>query len=88
MASKKLSEEESEPCLAVTQPKRRMPKMGMKKKDPKSLKTPWHKTVSSAKKSGGIFFQEYVYIYIWMFPKIVVPQSGWFIMEHLINMDD
>ena len=23
-----------------------------------------------------------------MFPKIGVPQNGWFIMEHPINMDD
>ena len=25
---------------------------------------------------------------IWMFPKIGVPQNGWFIMENLIKMDD
>ena len=25
---------------------------------------------------------------IWMFPKIMVPQNGWFIMENLIKMDD
>ena len=25
---------------------------------------------------------------IWMFPKIMVPPNGWFIMEILINMDD
>ena len=24
----------------------------------------------------------------WVFPKIGVPQNGWFIMEHPINMDD
>ena len=24
----------------------------------------------------------------WVFPKIVVPQNGWFIMEHPIEMDD
>ena len=27
-------------------------------------------------------------MYIWVFPKIVVPQNGWFIMEIPIKMDD
>ena len=25
---------------------------------------------------------------IWMFPKIGVPQNGWFIMENQLKMDD
>ena len=29
-----------------------------------------------------------IYIYIWLFPKIVVPQNGWLIMENPIKMDD
>ena len=27
-------------------------------------------------------------MYRWMFPKIGVPQNGWFVMEHPIKMDD
>ena len=30
----------------------------------------------------------YIYKYIWMFPKIGVPQNGWFTMENPIKMDD
>ena len=29
-----------------------------------------------------------VYIYIWVFPKIGVPQNGWFIMESPFKFDD
>ena len=32
-----------------------------------------------------IFFNN---ILIWVFPKIGVPQNGWFIMENIIKMDD
>ena len=30
----------------------------------------------------------HIYIYIWVFPTIAVPQNGWFIMESPIKMDD
>ena len=33
---------------------------------------------------GGI----HPYLSIWVFPKIVVPQNGWFIMNNPIKMDD
>ena len=26
--------------------------------------------------------------YLWVFPKMGIPQNGWFIMEHPIKMDD
>ena len=29
-----------------------------------------------------------IYIYIWVFPKIRVPQNGWFKMDNPIKMDD
>ena len=35
-------------------------------------------------------FKPYIHglLNIWLFPKIVVPQNGWFIMEFPIKMDD
>ena len=29
-----------------------------------------------------------IIISIWVFPKIGVPQNGWYILENLIKMDD
>ena len=28
------------------------------------------------------------FVYIWVFPKIRVPQNGWFILKNPIKMDD
>ena len=48
-----------------------------------------------AKKMGGLFASRKIlqyrigsYVFIWGFPRIVVPLNGWFIMEIPIKMDD
>ena len=33
------------------------------------------------------YFDETSYVNIWVFPKIGVPQNGWFIVENPIKMD-
>ena len=35
-----------------------------------------------------VYMRKFVITYIWLFPRIVVPQNGWFRMEIPINMDD
>ena len=35
-----------------------------------------------------VFGDNWYYIHIWVFPKIMVPQNGWFILENPIKMDD
>ena len=37
---------------------------------------------------GCFFFHQFDVSVIWVFPKIVVPQNGWFTMETPIKMDD
>ena len=37
------------------------------------------------RRRNGVYF---LYMYIWVFPKIGVPQNGWLNMENPIKMDD
>ena len=43
--------------------------------------TPWVCIEPTLKNGGGV-------LYIWVFPKIKVPQNGWFLMENPVKMDD
>ena len=46
---------------------------------------PWSRPVIKAGQISGLISPQYN---IWVFPKIGVPQNGWFIMETPIKMDD
>ena len=37
---------------------------------------------------SGVFFPVLLVFHVWMFPKIVVPANGWFMMENPFKMDD
>ena len=56
--------------------------------DRKSQTVDLLKILTLQRDGKGLFREVYVYIYIWVFPKIVVPQNGWFIMENPIKMDE
>ena len=47
---------------------------------------PWTSAICSFQRKGKI--PKMAIFYIWVFPKIGVPQNGWFIMENLIKIDD
>ena len=52
---------------------------------PVHLENRWKVTIPIGSMGLGYI---YIYIYIWVFPKIGVPQNGWFLMENPIKMED
>ena len=47
-----------------------------------------HDSKSRRSDRKKIIVEDPIWLIIWVFPKIKVPQNGWFMMENLIKMDD
>ena len=45
-------------------------------------------SVSSQQKNASTVILQIRWYKIWVFPKIGIPQNGWFVMENTIKMDD